>query len=303
MNIEDIIKNKLETVEMSDDKLVKDIAGTEVSIFNKVIELLRTFSTKAGKFVEEATNSKILLRLSNEIFDVFEKSTYKPKVEKFFLDFDKVDALNAEMHEGLSGVKIKDLGLTTSKREAINALSKNLLNKATIESNLINPLRRIMYRGITTGASFSDVEFELRQFIKGDKKTRGYLSRYVGQIARDSLLQYDGLVNQTIADEFEFDAFQITNSLIKSSRSNCVQMINASGRFKSLAVSPGVYLIKDIDKIIKIAKNRPGWNKLTTVSNYLQIRNGHNCRHQFIGFRLGTEAEGTLKKLTKSLEA
>lgn len=305
------IENKINLIANSVDGFKKSVEKSQDEILKKMLSALRKLASKEGKLVTDETNAKVLARLEKEIFEIIINSEYKDSVQRHLLDFDKIEELTKNIVESVNDIKIKDLGLNESKRRAIKELSDNLLGNKELKINVVNRFRRIMYRGIELGSTYQDVEFELNKFVKGDKKNRGHLERYVSQIANDALMQWEGTINQKVVDEYELNAFRYVGSLKKTSRINCVEMVNCSGKLAKFCISgeSRSFFIEDIQKIIDASKKRPGWDPSTTVSNYFVKRGGFNCRHFAIPFFYDAEEEGNnaavvrLDKATKRIKA
>lgn len=285
--LQQLIRKKSDFVEFSDQRLLTSLSGVNAILMKKVLAILNRFFVLEGRLDKSKgkQNQKELLKLTKEIFSVFESKQYVEKVEAYLADFDKAEELNIDLQKKLSNIKIKDLGLNAQKRKAINEVSNFLLTPKYIQANITKPLRQAMYKAIVTGATFSTLENELRRMIAADEPNKGIMSAYVGQVARDAILQYDGTINGKIADDFEMDAFQIIGSKAKNSRPTCIHMVDSTGVYKKLAFKKSQYLRKDIPKIISLSKDNPGWNPATVPSNYFILRNGYNCRHQFLPFR------------------
>lgn len=56
-------------------------------------------------------------------------------------------------------------------------------------------------------------------------KELGQFKKYVTQISRDTLNQFDGQINGRIAEEYGLNAFRYVGSIIEDSRPQCVQWV------------------------------------------------------------------------------
>ncbi|MFN9108950.1 MAG: hypothetical protein ACK5XN_02555, partial [Bacteroidota bacterium] len=129
----------------------------------------------------------------------------------------------------------------------------------------------------------------------GTPELNGLYSRYVKQVSRDALGQFDGQINAKIADEFGLDAFRYVGSIIDDSRSQCVRWVGKRILEKS-----------EMQSEINWANNNgSGMIPGTTPENFLVYRGGYNCRHRAIPFKLTKSQRERLQKeqTTEATEA
>jgi len=104
----------------------------------------------------------------------------------------------------------------------------------------------------------------------------GQLKKYVSQVSRDALNQFDGQVNSRIAEEFGLNAFRYVGSIIEDSRPQCVRWVGKE-----------VLLLDELSNEISWAySNGTGMIPGTTRDNFAVYRGGYNCRHSAIPFKL-----------------
>jgi hypothetical protein len=139
-------------------------------------------------------------------------------------------------------------------------------------------------------------------------------SRYLTQITRDSINQYDGTIQQKVSEEIGLDGFMFVGSVQDNSRPGCVHMTGipepvnicvgsgknrkctlTANRFQDIALESGGFRKSDIGLIIQRNKNDKGWDPDTTEENYYSKRNGFNCRHFVVPYRIN-EDEATVKE-------
>lgn len=293
--IKSSIITKANILDTADNVFMSSIRGFEKSFFSIVTKLLNKFSTAGGLLLSDDANTALLLTLSKRLKSALKNSTFSSKVGAFLPNFDKVEELNLTILEevnGLSRRRLKKL-LGGVKADAVEAVSTQLLTPAFQEANLIRPLRKILFKHISRGSTLEEAKKELRLWIKGDNKRRGQISRYVGQIARDALNQYDGTINQKAYDEFDMDGFYYVGSLIKDSRPQCVRWVKELG-----GVIPADKLEEEIEWM---HRNGGGVIPGTDVSNFAEFRGGYNCRHTAIPY-IDTETGEDLQKLKINLD-
>lgn len=287
---------KLDILEKGDDIFLDEIKKLEKSFFSKVLSIIRGFSTKGGKLVNDDTNNQLLLKLRGRLREALADSTLESKTRQFLTNFDKVKDLNRDLLVDINKVsysKIESL-VNTTQREYVEELTRGLLSQDAQDVGMIKPVQKIMFRQITTGISVSEAENELRRFIKTDEDGLGHLSRYVRTYAMESINRFNGEINHQAAVEFDLDGFSFVGSLIANSHVNCRQMINGTGSLGDYMITDGIneglYRISDLPKMISIMKSRLSWGKKTTplvnTNNYFVYRNHWGCRHEILPVRL-----------------
>jgi hypothetical protein len=126
----------------------------------------------------------------------------------------------------------------------------------------------------------------LTAYVVGTPELNGLYSRYVKQISRDALGQFDGQINAIIADEFGLDAFRYVGSIIDDSRAQCVRWVGKRILEKSEMQS----------EIAWANNNGTGMIPGTNPDNFLVFRGGYNCRHRAIPFKLTKSQRERLQK-------
>jgi len=152
----------------------------------------------------------------------------------------------------------------------------NGLTGSGVNTNFIEPVRQGIFQNIVAGTNRTQLEEYLRNYILGNPNVDGLYSRYVKQVSRDALGQFDGQTNARIADEFGLDAFRYVGSLIDDSRPQCRRWIAKRVLQKS----------EMLNEINWAYNNGTGMISGTTPDNFIVYRGGYNCRHAAIPFKL-----------------
>jgi hypothetical protein len=257
---DDIIKSKLDLYDNAQDIFFDSLGATEQSILKSVLRLLGKVDTKDGKLENNLSSLALINELNKGIQEIIKDSTYRDKVSDYLVNFDTIENLNKELVELTNGIKLSKVNTTTIKRNAVNDLTSQLIDPKSINNNLATPIKDIMFRSITTGATLKEARDLLSTFIAGDETKLGSARRWVSQIARDSLTQYDGLVNDIIAKEYELPA----------------EISWAKSGFGGGSLTPSA----------SNKKGATGMNPITTVETFATYRGGFNCRHMAIPVRI-----------------
>ena len=273
----EIIAGKLDIYDNADDDLINSLGPTEQAVLKAVNGIMNKLDVKDGKLVNNEGTLTFINQLNKEIRKIMRKSTYEDRVTAYLRKFEKLDNLNQDLHKEVNDINISNANLNPIKTQAINDLSERLISATSIDANLVKPIKDVMFQSVVTGMTLEEAKQQLNQFITGEEKRLGHIRRYVSQIARDAITQYDGLVNATIAREYGLNAYRYVGSLIEDSRPQCVRWVNDKN---------GVLPIETLDAEIRWAfNNGRGMIPGTNVQNFATFRGGYNCRHMAIPFR------------------
>lgn len=150
------------------------------------------------------------------------------------------------------------------------------LTGSGVNDAFVVPIREQLFKNAVAGVTIDEMEKSIKTFIEGNDQDVGKFSAYVGQIARDSLNQYDGMINQQMAKDYNLDAYQYVGSLKGTSRPQCKRW-----------VAMGVLLKEDLSKLLH-GSPMQGLIPETNENNFAVFRGGYNCRHTAIPFRMTT---------------
>ena len=199
-----------------------------------------------------------------------------------------MDKLNIQVHKKLNKIDInKVIKLATKQQRElvggtvekvvgeIGKFPQNMLGDE-MRQQFTKPVKKVLYQNIMQGKSQTTAKKALHNFIVGEKGKIGQLERWSGQIARDTLNQYDGAVNDMVRKEFDLNGFKYIGSLVKDSRPQCIKW----KRMKELRYDQ---LDKEISWAYSYGKGMiPGTNK----DNFGTYTGGHNCAHSAVATRI-----------------
>lgn len=280
-----LIEQKHRIVTTADDDLLSDIAKTQNSLFARIAALVNGLPQRSGKFVWDNNKTKISA-ITGVVLDAIKNSTYRNKVDQYLRQFDGIESVNKTIVGELAGVKTSGLSLTDEKNAAIAGVAKRLTSPASIESNIVGPISDILYNHARFGLPVSDAINSLRELITETDATGGLLTRYVGQIGRDAINQYNGTVFQVMQREYGLNSYQYVGGLIRDSRPQCIRWINHNE-----GVLTKDFLDKELAEASRLVLSGgksdrfKGYSKFTmplSFETFSIFRGGHNCIHEAI---------------------
>lgn len=254
------------------------VKGIEVLLFAELMKIVNTLSVTNGKLATSVKSSEFLISLDKRIYTAMSKAEYNDTVQSYLKNFNKI-ADNARLiQESMNGVDIPKGAL----KPIINVEQQNTLSKlTTLDKDFIAPIREGIFRNLYLGADASSVEQVIRDFVVSTPDADSRLLRYVGQIAVDSIHQFDGSIQAKIGEELpDLNAIRYVGSLIKDSRGQCMKWVEQNH---------GIILVKNLQAEIDFAydgsyhkKKCSGMIPGTTPANFVINRGGYRCRHRAI---------------------
>lgn len=257
----------------SETQLQRSVKNAEEIIYDELIKLLNSVDVSAGRLQTNTKAENFLMSMDKKIYDALKKADYDKSVLKYTQNFNVLTSNIQDLHSKFNKVNITDEQINPFLKIEVN----NTIDKLTgsgMAKDFINPIRESLYRNIMLGAEVTAVEKTLKEFVVSSAKSDSKLMRYVKQVSRDAIQQFDGTIQANIANELGFNAKRYVGSLIQDSRKQCVRWVEDE-----------ILMVKDLaDEIQWAFNNGSGMNPATTVTTFDIFRGGYNCRHRSIPF-------------------
>lgn len=268
----EIFEVKLDLIDQAEEKLLTDLQSIQEEVNRKVLEITKKFSAKGGNFVPDSLTNELVLEMRAEIKKIMARSKLMDSMSEFLTNFDDIIKLNVDQQKIMNGLKIPIKEFSKTKQFMVDRTLYSL-TESNVNLNVIEPIRGILYNNVQFGGSLVKTEKALREIIVGDKTGKlGGLERWVGQMARDSIHQFDGQVNQEIKVGYGLNSTAYLGSLLKDSRPQCKRWVGM-----------GEILDEELPGEIAWANNNgTGFNKYTDTTTFCVYRGGYNCRHSAI---------------------
>jgi len=274
-----LIGDKEQLIQKSYDDIIEEMKNIQENVYKVIIQFLL-------KHQNQKPTKKQLLTINKLLADHLSKTNFNDPVRRYLKSFDQVEDIAKKIVGNEIGTDLSAMNISVEKQMMVDEILNGILSEDMINANLKQPLRKMLFRYTTTNITMQQIEQELQSFILADRSKLGFAEKFVREIASEALWQFDGMINQKIATEYELDGFRFIGSLIVTSEPQCVQMINGTGELGEMRIN-GKYASKDLPKIIKKLKsNYKGVAKDLNESNYYTKRNHWGCRHSIIPTRL-----------------
>lgn len=254
-------------------EFVERFRTLEGDLFERLVELLKKFPTKGGRFTSDATSKKLIADIKKVLESVMRREELREAVRDLMPDFDRIAENTALMHGEENDIKVSKALLNDAKLRTIDLTVDNVI-EGGYDPRFVVPVKRALFQHVNLGAEVIETEQMLRRMIKGDDGD-GLLARYAGQVARDSLNQYEGQVHSQVADLYELTNSRYVGNIIKTSRCQCKRWVR-------MGVIPGEHLQAEIRAAFNFGSGMiPG----TTETTFMIYRGGYNCLHSAIPTR------------------
>lgn len=277
MTTDQLVDEKDGLIDRSEEELTGDFDQIEQDIYRAIDKQVNKMNQKDGNVLFDDYNLALLASLTALIIDAIQNSDYPKKVNKYLDSYDRVAEYNYKIQHVTNDLPVKELRdlISPMKDQIINQVLDGLVGQG-VSTQFIKPLSEAIYKNIVAGSSITDLKNNLMSIIMSNSERLGLFKRYVSQISRDSIMQYEGQINSRIADQYGFDAFQYVGSLIKDSRPQCIRW-----------VGKGILLKKDLPAELAFAYSQgSGQIPGTTPDNFVIYRGGYNCRHTAVPIKL-----------------
>ena len=290
--LKEILDGKTKLLDNADDVFHGKVKGLEKSFLRRIQKLLERFNLRRGRITNSKRNRRLLNNVDRLLDEGFKEIPLTDEVSKYLKKFDLIDEFNRSIYEKtLTRKEAKRLTNVFEKFQPertriINDITKRLTNTDVLNVNIIKPVRDILFESVIFERTFAEADRALREEVLTVEGSDSRLLKYTRQITTDALNQSDGATQDIIRSEYDLDGFAYIGSLIKTSRLNCVDLINGTGIFKDLSLGRGKYKVEDIPTIISRARGRAGFNPATTPETFAKYRMGFNCRHHIRFIRL-----------------
>jgi hypothetical protein len=287
---DDAIKEITELLEARVKSFTDGMPKAQQQAYKEVLNIASDLDKYSdGTIKPTVKNVRMIAKIKARLNEVLLDGTYYKKLDEVIKTYDQINKLQNIYFTSMVGQFGVPAVLGEIQKQSMDIVIESL-GKDGLNTGVINKVRDILNRNITTGGKIGDFTEEVRIYLTDTKEGDGALKKYSGQIVTDALNQYSAQYNQLISDDLGFKFYQYAGTLVEHSREFCVKIIKAkeSGCMRYIHVSQFDELLNGriCGNQIHINKksNLPtGLIKGTNPSNILVNRGGWQCGHQFYG--------------------
>jgi hypothetical protein len=266
-DLEDYVEGVLNSLDKSLPKVNSELQDAFLELYYQLDK------SSLGTIESSVKNLKIINKYKSKISSLLENGEYGQSVEKYLKGFEgSTGYLNDYFGTIVTAFKANDKLYEAILESNVGSTVDSLLGSG-ISSNFTDSIFDILKSNVTSGSNKIDFINTLKANL--DDET-GILSRYVKQVASDSITQFNSNYISTISNDLELKYFFYKGTKIQDTRPFCSRLI-------------GKYLTYDqmkeyVQSQMKLNNNK-GWAGMVkgeNWSNFPVYRGGYNCRHYLI---------------------
>lgn len=307
-----IIKNNIDSTEEYILQSVGISKKIEREYWQIILDQLDKLDSEAGILIFGKKSADTINEIMLAIRKAIEKGGYRNELSKVLKQIGDVDEAGLKVIEALNDRSI-DISTVLDRDFLGKEIVERIASPESFKTNIENEVRRIIGKNIYFQSSIKTLKDELKEAVLSSTNNGGILSRYVTQVATDTVYQYKGTVNQKIEEKYNLNAISYLGSIIRTSRPQCIRWVEDFHGIilkDKIEDSKFAYLPNEV-KWAKTngkgygEKGKPYYLDLT-VNNFTVIRGGYGCRHEAIPFKYSEKAANRTKRFsdehTKYLE-
>ena len=260
------------------------LLAVEAQLFDEVAKMLTALKYDAdGNLLPDQDLQKIIAEIDLLYLKVSNNPAFKESTTQFLTNFDTIRQNQIALHQAVNKAELTanlTANLTKQQTFLIQATEYGL-RQGGLKLYFVEQAKQVLIQSATFGYSIQESEKLLRKRIKTTYNNDSYFLRYATQVARDSISEYQGQINQMYAKEFDFKYIRYIGSLVKDSRPLCKHLIHTYGT-KPIPVTE---LNKTLKKYGGSKSLSKGMKPNTSIENFCIVRGGYNCMHEAIPTR------------------
>ena len=276
MNKSELLKpfKKVAVEQQKFEDYIKEIRPDLKRAFKEKLAQIPTATiTKQGRKVKviDGRNKDyraFVLRLPNLLKDALKEIGYTANAYKFVANFDDIetatmDILQAQNGEKLSAKKVAEW------RDFMETQTLSYLAGDALADEVLVDIKKALSGAALGQTSYFDAVDVVGDLLAGGADTAGAFSRVATLTVRDSVYQYNGVLNEEASRQFGYNAFRYVGSIVDETRAQCERWAEME-----------YLLYSELESEIEWAfENGSGMNPMTTADNFSIYRGGRNCRH------------------------
>jgi hypothetical protein len=286
---DDIIKEIHELLDKRVEEFTGSMPAVQKKMYAEVLAIAKDLDTYSdGTIKPTLKNVKAIAKIKQKLNEVILDGKYYKELNKVIDTYEKITTLQNAYFTSIVGQFGVPAVLAEIQKTSID-ITVERLGKDGMNAGVINKVRDILNKNITTGGKITDFIEEARIYLTDTPEGDGALKKYSTTIVTDALNQYSRQYNQLVSDDLGFKFFQYVGSLRETSREFCIKMIEAKeGCMVYFHVSqiPELLSGRICGEQIHINKKSglpDGLIKGTNASNFFVNAGGYTCNHGVFG--------------------
>lgn len=249
------------------NKLIQQVAKTNKILFEQMeLLLVKLELSTDGTIKQSRANRQILARVDEYFNRAFNQSGYYSNLNFLTKVIIEMTDVNALYYDFILDNFTKDAQyLKSLQKSTITQLESYLANEG-LEAVMKRPIVEIMNQNLNTGAAYTDLLKQIREFILGSDKLDPTLTKYAKQITTDTLFNYNRALQEAVSQNYGLEFYYYSGGIMDDSRPFCT-------------ARAGKYFHKrEIESWGNL--NWTGRRRGTNSSNVFIYAGGYGCLHK-----------------------
>jgi hypothetical protein len=266
-NLEDQVQEVL-------DQLSKRLPKANSELMDAFTDFYYTLDkSSTGNIRASVNNLKKIDAFKSKVSNILNDGEYGGAVKEYVDGFNQSsDILNGYFGTIANTFQDNDALYQAILESNVNSTLNSLLDTG-VNANFTDPIIDILKKNVTSGSNKADFINTLKANLNDET---GLLSRYVNQVASDSITQFNSNYINTISNDLGLKHYYYKGTKIQDTRPFCSRI---AGKYFTEAQLK-TYVEQQME--LNGGKGWAGMIKGENWTNFPIYRGGYNCRHYLI---------------------
>ena len=290
MPLTELVEENAALSERVAKEFIAKFQGLEDEMVRRLTKLLKRFPTKGGKFVTDESTRAVLSEVKKVLEEVMRREQLREAVRDLLPEFDKIADNVSMMHGEESGIRVGKALISDTKARMIDFTTQSVIDGG-YDARFTVPMTKALYEHVNFGSEVDVAERAIRSLVKGQelapltldgkpRKVPGLLAQYAGQVARDSLNQFEGQVHKEIALKYELTNWRYIGNILPGRLTKSGKRVGGSRPQCVRWVNKGIITAEELPtELVWALNNGSGLIPGTTTTTWPIYRGGYNCLH------------------------
>lgn len=285
-----------ELQEKKNEQAIKDLQQFQNGLYQKLVTFLAGI-TQDG-FLQP--NTLQLAQLENAIVNWTKELNYGNIIDAYLSALPEVDEINRAYYSKETTKRqlqrIENEILRSPLNEEYRQQVSNNLRSAGAYEEIVKRVADTLKLQALRGMTFEQASNELRALVTQTETGQGIAERHFNQVAKDAIMQYDGVIQEGLAKNFNPTRGRYLASVIETTRPICDHIKDKFGngyitreQLQTVlndfcpAGQPSKEKITyvTVNGEERTANKGAGMIEGTVIDNFPSFRGGYNCRHEW----------------------
>ncbi len=280
----DQLSAKVDTIVTTfDDAFTGQVTQTQTALFEQMQLLLNRLELSPdGTIIQNQANRKLLAQVDTYYNKAFNQSGYYEALGQSVNSIGAITGANSQYFNFILDTFTPSAQyITNLQKQTIGELQSLLANEG-LEAMMKQPILNILNQNINSGASFTDLLKQVREFTLGTDKLQGQLMRYSRQITTDSLFNFNRALQEAVSQNVGLNYYFYSGGRDKDSRPFCIDRVSK------------YYHKREVEEWASLEWE--GKRRGTTASSIFIYAGGYSCKHTIIAVSEITVPKSVIKR-------